>query len=754
MRPFEASLRPAAVVWLCALSFTAACQRDLEVPQTPPVVTDLVPAAAFAGSLVKIVGHDLGSSLDGTTVHFGQSGPVHPRAFVEGGALVAVPDDASSGPVQLSTITGAVTSARPFTFKGAGRLRLRQQVSQTNVRQSVAAIPLPARGQTALYSSAWSSVQLLGSDGALVRQAPAGINTAVAHSGGAGLVAAAFWLDDPACGNNVSLWDFPAGAAPVQTCLPQATPVPTATNDYMAASPDGAQVVLMGFQHLWFIDRSAALRVVQTEVTGVGHLRSAAWRKAGGFVIVDGGALRLVDTASGKPSAAVPVPSMRPGDDTWLDVRENTVAVSGNGKLVFADVSVWPPVFQPAVDAFGYTGEVAFSEDGRRLLLTDFFTSATQAVLWDLTVAPPRPLNSTAQAIYLPHDPVAGPDGTFYVGSAASWYVLSAETGAIIASRLLPADLTPPRLIKQDDGTLGIQLFSRTADSGLQFDAVRLEQLSGSAGFGAEDAVSGEESADFWVLSRGAVLPNGDGKKAFALPAGSWTGQPQLSLAPGGTALLLRYQQAASGASRVVVLDPKKQWPGSAPAELASGQPLLGAATDGQGRVALVSATSTQLFDLQSALAGTVAKVGGPQVFDASKPSDAFIGDGDRLLTFYRFADGGAFHHLRPLSFTDGALLPEQPLPASAEPYSGTGGRPHYDSMVVAPGGRRVYWLTGNANYTRKLITLVLDPVTGLVAGEEQALPMPPGARDLLVFPDGESLLVLDPTQDLMLLYR
>lgn len=247
------------------------------------------------------------------------------------------------------------------------------------------------------------------------------------------------------------------------------------------------------------------------------------------------------------------------------------------------------------------------------------------------------------------------------------------------------------------------------------------------------------------------MLRNGDADTAFSLPAGSFVDQPSLTLAPGGRALFLRYADAAApNPERVAVLDTRKNWATAAPPTvLTLGQPLVGIGSDGSGHVLLAGATSAEVFDLGDALdKGKATPIG--SAVTSTRPTLAAASDGKRLFSFY-LAPNGADDRLRIFNLADGSQLIDQALPPSAESYAAPD--PIYDSMVAAPGGRRVYWLTG-LDFNRKLLTVVLDPETGAVVGEEPPIVMPGGARDLVVFPDGEGLVVLDARLDQMLLFR
>jgi hypothetical protein len=131
----------------------------------------------------------------------------------------------------------------------------------------------------------------------------------------------------------------------------------------------------------------------------------------------------------------------------------------------------------------------------------------------------------------------------------------------------------------------------------------------------------------------------------------------------------------------------------------------------------------------------------------------AAASDGTRLYAFYLSTQPGPPDHLRTFNLVDGSLLIDQGVPASADTSQRDNNDPIYDSMVAAPGGRRIYWLTGFED-NRRLLTVVLDPETGKVAGEEPPLQMPGGSRDLRIFPDGEALLVLDAKLDQVLLFH
>src|SRR6185436_10219024 len=89
--------------WTVGIALLAACQRNFEVPAGTPTVSSFEPASAFAGSVVRLSGRDLGFGTDTTNIRFGTSGAVHPRSISadQTSAQVVVPDDATTGIIQI-----------------------------------------------------------------------------------------------------------------------------------------------------------------------------------------------------------------------------------------------------------------------------------------------------------------------------------------------------------------------------------------------------------------------------------------------------------------------------------------------------------------------------------------------------------------------------------------------------------------------------------------------------------------------------
>ncbi|MBS2023185.1 MAG: hypothetical protein JST92_12290, partial [Deltaproteobacteria bacterium] len=432
-----------------------------------------------------------------------------------------------------------------------------------------------------------------------------------------------------------------------------------------------------------------------------------------------------------------------------------------SGALVLADATHWPPTFGAPSNTFGIFGQVAFSADATRLVLTDVSRAPGRINTYELTggTAAPRPLNSViASGGDVPIDPITAPNGTFYVGGTGGWYVLSAQTGAVTAHPLVSAQFTAPHLqavaVDGAPDTLAVVMLSRSSDTRISVDPYSIQQQGADLGHGADDVVTSADGTDTFWLTGGTLTRNRDAQATFTLAPGSFTGKPKLSLAPGGGAVFLRYQTAANpDREKVVVLGAQGNWTSApAPLELGLPQKLVGVASDGQQRVALLGAAGGQVYDLTAALGSrTAVTIGDP--LTPRFPQATYLGmasDGTKLTALYRLVSTSSDYRQTSWALDDATLLSDWALPPSAEPLDNTG---LFDSVVAAPGGRRIYWLTG-APEQRRLLTLVLDPATGQVIGEENAISVPGGARDLLVYPDGESLLVLDAEQDTLLLYR
>ena len=777
------------------LALLAACGRDLVLPPVPqpqtipPAVTSFAPGHAFAGALVRIQGRALAVSANDAEVHFGTSGAAH-VTFVSGDGTevdAVVPDEATTGPVVVASAAGRAVSAAPFKFDGAGHLRRGGRVVAVAdlTPQALSVELLPGSGRlAALLLDPQLVVERLPSGRTVLDDYGVYDPLSLGRAGDTLLFGDGCPQPCTATGGELLSGELYALGDGLESKLD--LPVLMSSSGALgepigvAGDPSARYVVVAGGdgEGGWLVDRALSPpNVAQLTGAGIGAWEHVAWA-AGDFFLAEGPyGVAVVDGA--RPDSALSGtfgPALGDARLSALAADGHGLAALGtnDGQVLFVDFTVASPAVSDRFTLPTYSPisasitSLAFSEDGTRL-------AVSQGAAGRVTTLDARPLRRAPLATVAlegPRGVSAGPRGTFYVAVRGGAVALSSETGQVVSTVPLRADLRSPRrrVAACGDDVVVYPLHPELDVAAVTFATIyRRDEhtlaplpdqcqellvpdqapppiggLAAAPGLGelfvrhvdeVRRAAPREQRED--QDQRWSLPPQGDRASDADLA---------LSASPDGAAALLVYDGTRdySHGDLVAVLDSTKDWSKKSfqPRSFGLGGRLVSVAADDAGHLALLGDTALRVLDLAAALRGEETKVFADVPFDTATFSEVGTGVAQERLFVLRNNEDGT-GELTVFSLADGAHGEPARLPLDPDDA--------LTSFTVSPGGRRLWWLSGTGE-TRRLETVDVEPETGRVLDVEPAVPMAAGARELVASPDGEHLTVIDGDLDRVLL--
>ena len=750
---------------LLACAVLLACNRDYSVPAPvpPPAVglTGLSPATGWAGQRVTLTGHDLGSATQ-TEIRFGQSARLAPaQVAADGTSLdVFVPDDATSGPIAVSTPLGQAVTAQPFVFKGLGRLKQNAVSASLDLRVQLTGLIATRPGHFAAlvpeaswagdHGRGWLHVGEVtqptalaygpGADQLVVADAPTGC-----PAGALGRLVFTFSATNPVCLSGV--------------------PAQQGNYSWALAADDAATHVVAGYGPLLFlVDASVDPPVITTTPLDItAGAPAVAFVKNDQFLAFDVDGLRPVQfSATPQVGANVELNSSGPPLGVSVNAAKGKAAYCLDGDdLYLLDVSVWPPAL-----ITGGTGlidrscaGVGLSPDGTRALIGQPESGA--AVLVDVSGAPPwLPLTSTP--IDTPRAVAVGAS-LFYVAGRGGVTELSLPLGAVLGTATLTSQLLEP-VVRTVAGKEVIDLGRAITNSVVQLDAATFGRFGG-----VETPLDGDpisqlvsDGKTLWTLHNQEVrrfVDDAPGAPAHEDAQNRWSpadassfGDFKLVAARDGSALFLPYNAGGfvHQAWQLAVLDTKATWtaayaPPLYPLEATTGS-IPGVTSrvvqDEDGTAWLIDHAKVWPFVVSDALLGkplpAPIPLSAPPLTGVTALGTLFVPQADSLVGFTLFTTGGLLRVDGAGKATAALLPPAYDLGESAD-------------LVISPSGHRLYFLRGSGT-ERRLVVAEFDPETGNAGQELPSVPLPPGASDLVPFGSGNKLLVLDAAEDRVLL--
>ena len=742
---------------LCAL--LCACQRDFAVlapvAHPPPVLGAFTPTAAWAGTRVTVEARNFGADPAGIEVHFGGSRAVTPLSVTATALVAQVPDDASSGPVTVVSALGRGATHDAFTARGLGRLRLGRIGRQADLRTHLAAA-VPFGTRYAVLDDHYGFAGRLSGSGSLqpfeVRR-PA----AIASAGSTIVVVDSEWNRDGCGGSAAHLAVITSadGSVDSSTCLPM--PLAMADDDSVpiVAAVDEAgthALVVADGNRLWLVDLTVTPpRVQASAISDSAPFTSpgAVWVGGTRFVFLDAGDLRSIDW-----SVAAPVPS----DPFSTSGTAAVMAATSLGKLVYAgprsiytvDATTWPPTETAHVSTLSTADPTGIAVDAGFTRAAIALRDAGRVVTYDLATL--APLVSTpveeARAVSLA-------SGAFVVAGRGSVALLSQSTGLPVGGIAVKVQPGAPVVRALPGGATFIDLPLQALGTLLRVEPRTLHEVpwTGVLGLPAVREI-------FPLPDGSAVYLHGDELRRSHLAAGVETedldhvyptpdpgfgGSPlQLGISADGSTLLFQWGESGSllsNASKLGLLDTSAQWTATSAQVLDLPDLSERALAPDPQHLVLVQGHAIRVLDLAQARAGVVKELWTVPLPGESLRS-AFAG-GLFFDVASAGADGAAV--LQIASTTEPRSLATPPAIAAFSASESP------DALTAALGARRLYWLSRTAEEGR-LETVDVDPDTGAVNGQEPSIKLPVTASDLLAYPDGEHLLVVDSGSDQLLL--
>ena len=776
---------------LAGSALLTACGRDLAVPPpvAPPqvVIDGFMPAHAYAGAQLVVTGKRLGQSVSEVLVRVGGSRPVAPVSTSADGTSVTieVPDDATSGPVSVTAPLGQAITAASFAFDGAGRLAFGRVAKAHDLSLSVIqAAPLQGADFAFLdfqYGRAALSV------GGVVAPLPVAfpIGLSVDSTGQQLVVLDHDVTPDPApgrCTDPVGHVTLFVSGTPTRFCLPNAG-APAVSTALSALAIDNPPTHAVAFinDRAWLVDLTGP-GAQPIAVDGAPIQPVAAWMGGSKFLTIDAQGLRQIDWT--QTPALQPALAIDAGFPSALAAQTKPHSPGGKQLVVVGDVTgplylydLLNPgsavVLQSYATANGFPSAAAFSPDGTRLGVANYTDG--RFVTYDLTTEPPQVVQLAS--LNAPQEIVAAL-GLFYVGVRSGVAQVAQRSGSLVQTVPLIADLRTPRVHKAPAGLLGahgpyvIELASHLFGSNTIIDETSGFSLQGAYRPALADVpLDGLEAvaATTAILARHGntvhrvLLDPADHEtedKADLLTLEPGTDRPpRLRLSSDGSVLLLAQQDSSHSVTpdRVLLLDPAKPFPAAGSSVPFLQDNLLGEALLDSGRVVLVTEDAEHgdvgglaLYDAADLLAGKKTLVKSVALAQATYRVGTAAG---RIFAVVKTPLRGV-PHLAIVTLATGALTLGDPLPGwdlDQPDWQWDDNRQRYlDDFVVAPSGTRLYQLAGRGA-ERRLNILRVQPDTGAARGEDPPVPLPPGASDLLLAPDGLHLYVVDTEGDLLL---
>ena len=770
---------------LCLAACALACSRDLGVPPqvaAPVVVIDsFSPAHAFAGSRVTVSGKHLGQSTAEALVRVGSSKPFAPVSVDPQGASLVfeVPDDAAAGPLVVTAPLGQAQSAANFTFDGVGRLKVGRVSATRDLSVRIgAALPLAGADFAFLetrYGRVVSYTRATATAKQTIQKSPLAITSDV-------LGTLLFVLDhdrtDAACpGGAGHLTRIPQHGVNKSFCLPAGTGTFSAS-DFGALAidqPPTHALAVIG-SSAWLVDLGASTAGPAPLALDTPIAPLAAWMGGTLFVTADAGGLRQVDWSQAAPlQDAAAIDAGFPASLAVKPAFKELLVGDVTGSLFRYDVTAWPPTLkdQPLsfASANGWPTSMTYTPDGTRLAVGNDVDD--KLIIYDTSGA----LVAALQEIPLPKpEGIVAAGGLFFVGVTAGVALVSQESGALLETVPLTGLLSAPRLRQAPAGIsgnhspyfveLGSKLFSSTqfVPSNMtdvvalfqpQLDTPALFEVSASAAGTAVYTRHVNEVRSVATDSSGHETEDPTNRVTFAIGTGSAV-SPRMLLADDSSALLYVYAHGNGrtlAPDRVVLLDTSKPLTQASPGTIDDAN--LRRAFLAGGRVALfdqafttINPASVQLYDQAALRSGQVVPKGSVALDTTPDRVGVALG---KLFTVIRHPAGYRLHVIDPAGPTivDGDRITG--WEAAAVQAFDQGLNRYVDDFAVSQSGTRLYRLAG-AGEQRHLQVLVIQPDTAAVRGEEPPIPLPAGAADVLLHPDGEHLFVLDAQADQLLL--
>jgi hypothetical protein len=728
-----------------------ACDEGLVLPappgEQPPAIASVEPGRAFAGDRVTITGRSLTTAGQPGVVRFGASSPAQDVQVVEGALVARVPDDATAGPVTVTT--GAGSGSGAFTYAGLGRLRRGQLAAVADLRTA------PTRALRAgpwigyLDVDRWDAFvvargefwtrNLPGRN--LVDAARVGETTYVlGHDGDASAAVAR--------GRVLRIVD---GARRDQ--------VDFSLEDAAAGWPDRIAVDEQG--HAAIVDANQGLGVLDyptgrwDRLASQGVARAVA-RCADGFVVVVAPQAgqkvvsRVRATAAGwrvEPQLALVGPHLVEdvachGDTAAVLTQLGEVIVVRLAGGASEKLGHFATLGSGASD-----GRLAFSTGGTRI----FFSQPEEGRVVTLELAGQgiKPLQSVA--LERPRGIDVNDDGTLLVACRGGAARLSQETGSVVEMVRLSADLQAPTLrMARGFGDGGLEpvlevnartfariarLVPRTLATHPDILAnARYEDDFTTTVAGAEGGVLLAATDASTFVRYGEDLASAEDADSLVAPSGTFFAG--MGLGPDGAlfAGLLADGESLALAGLLV---------GSATGSLADAHarlpPVPGLTAFlrvGRSAIARGTTSGVQLLDREAALAGVERYAG----FDFGLKARE---DQAELATF----EGGFSDRHFIAWHDDGAndamvrfvRLPDGPMTSARLPQFVRG-------ATLSPSGRQLWWVqqtseVGREGATRvELLSCHLDPDAATAGPCEDGLALPDGAGALTVAADGEAL--------------
>ena len=745
---------------LLLLALPLACQRDLALPTPPQVqILSMQPARGYAGTQLHLTGTHL-RGAGAIEVRIGDSKPFSPAPAAAGATAddrsidLVVPDDATTGPIVVTNSAGRTSSAQPFTFLGVGHPRLNAVTRTADLRPRV---------DIAFITSTFVAMHDADHDfaGLVDPQrpespdpfAPTGEPEAIAPAGMTDAVAMVDELPGTACPGafgKVTLLRTPAPVPPACLPAPAGAKFEPHTAVRVETEPSAKHVLVVSDAFGWLVDFTptpASVQVFPVKAAEPPRLAFAGLNNTW-FLLADDDGLHKVDWTLTPPlGAAVPIAQGTSCLAVSSDDFGSTGAFCSASNVDLLDLSTWPPSSTGTLTGYGdFTQSAAFAGTSRLIVVTP-----SRAVTWDLRSSIPIasvPLLSGRRARF-------GPGGLFVIGTRGGATLVSAESGLSIAEVPLRVGASQPQFHLGFGGKRVIDVLLRNigavqrvgADDllpapvpiDIQPDAVAIAAAPGSPTLYVlhSDGELGQVTGvDEHLPLRKVVTPVGTA--------------PRLSITPDGAALLVENNASAKGNDwHVVVVDalhfetaPLRDY------SIGSSVAAPGLALADASWLALLGATSTRIFHLADALAGSSTPA--LTVPRGLVPENAALASGS--LFSLETAPGLNFPAPQLVQIPlDGSAPPSAPQLIQAWAEVTAPGISTPLVLAVAVSGRRLWTLDCLGGRSCQVSTLEYDPQSQRLGAEEPRIIVPPGATELVPYPDQPRLLMVDGDADQLL---
>lgn len=797
----RAPLLPGATV---TLLLVAACELTLPLPSPPspaagPVVVSWGPHEGFSEDAITF---ELAAPLPAGDTLRVVFGGVRPAEASGDGARwqVRVPDDAASGAVTVTSRSGATTLDEPFAHLGLGHLR----VGAISTRQSLAietriAFRTPETGQLFAYSATQTAFQMPRS-GLSVSVFGSSRLRGLGMSGDRDrLVLVGEPIDETRCPGvasplSVQVWDTALETRVWAACLPgfEETGLLQVAADeradsvvVLAVAPAGSAAV----DRVGTIVFAPAAPIVQTHEWAAGVWTQAlAWSSGTTFWVTSDERLVRIDPAA--PPATWREFPFAP--DWWRDAEggrydaASALAASAD-RLVVGSVYgglhgfdlvdgvpasrfvTWTLTGPGAEERDGVTG-LALSPSGH-LAATQGGRDSVSFLSWG---EPPAYVASAT--VRSAAGVTAAADDTFVVGGRGGAHVFGARSGDLIGRWDVGANLASARLRRRACGPGGaprtvLEVVGSALAKIFPFDDRTLAPLDDSDCPRADTVVTGRcgteleteslpnrdelyAACETFGTSFGGLVryaADGEGSRFEAFELNLTYSEPgwvrrQLRLAPDGSALLVLscldgvFEPCLHG--ELLVFD-TAAWQSKAPERLAfEGAPVAAFGVD--GRVVLVSQTAVVTYLLGGGVGGAPVEV---HRVPAPEGTRFVHADAARDEVFVATRDAVSPGRM--------SLVRVQPLAGTFTEAGPLWPTHEVLALAASPSGHRVLLLVVDHDGGRSLASIALDPERRVVLGRDRLVRVQEPddlVTELLVYPDGERVLLVDQSRDELVL--